>query len=133
MARIVNVLTRTKVPVFSGAVISEWSENGVNFTQVEKSDGGYAIISDKLYVVENDTSKPVIDDPKGLPVQLPVAPVLKSKERLSDEDIERVLSKVGDVSLTALKSIGLKSSELYPLMIRINTALKSAMTHRKAK
>ena len=55
----------------------------------------------------------------------------KSRETLSDEDVERVISKVSDVALAALKSIGLKSGEIYPLMININTALKNAMTPKK--
>ena len=53
----------------------------------------------------------------------------KPKSTLSDDETERVLNKVADAALTALKGAGLKSSALYPLMIKINTALKSALTN----
>ena len=60
----------------------------------------------------------------------PMAPLTppKPKGSLSEDDVERLLMKVGETALTGLKSMGLKSGAIYPLMIKINAALKAALS-----
>jgi hypothetical protein len=52
----------------------------------------------------------------------------KPKSSLGEDDVERLLMKVGETALAGLKSMGLKSGAIYPLMIKINAALKAALS-----
>ena len=70
-------------------------------------------------------------EPMGPPQAVPpltMAPP-KKKNKLSDDDVERLLMKVGETALNGLKSMGLKSGAIYPLMIKINTAFKAALSN----
>lgn len=133
----VKISTKLNVPMFTGVIISEWSEDGVSCYEVEKPDGKIVVLSERYYNLqeadEPTASEPMATDPTA--VGVPAVPVLppkpKSKESLTDDDIERVLSKVSDVSLTTLKSMGLKSGQLYPLMIKINDALRATLSTKK--
>ena len=142
----VKVKTKMNKPVCVGVIVSEWSEDGHKQVQVQTKDGLTEVFSDRYYVVEVDkeaqpADQAQVEPPQAEPSQMidpnqgmmqPMVKVKpKSRETLSDEDVERVISKVSDVALAALKSIGLKSGEIYPLMINITTALKSAMTPKK--
>jgi hypothetical protein len=52
----------------------------------------------------------------------------KPKSSLSDDDVERLLMKVGETALSGLKGMGLKSGAIYPMMIKLNAAVKSALS-----
>ena len=132
----VKVLTKLNVPIFTGVIIRELSEDGISCFQVELPNGKNVILSERYYnfVESNESVASPVDKSSGVPAgELVPAPPPKPKykESLSDEDVERVLSKVSDVSLTTLKSIGLKSGQLYPLMIKINDSLKATLSQKK--
>lgn len=52
----------------------------------------------------------------------------KPKSNLSDDDVERLLMKVGETALNGLKGMGLKSGAIYPMMIKLNAAIKAALS-----
>lgn len=151
----VNVKTKLSAPLFDGVVVNEWiDESGFSCVQIRKDDDSLTVVSERYYDIE--LSEDLMGEQENVPPkdQAPVEPTApvgavpaggmgavapmpvakaKSKETLSSEDIERVITKVSDVSLTTLKSIGLKSGELYPLMIKINDALRATLSHKKEK
>jgi hypothetical protein len=137
----VKVSTRYGRHVSSGIVESVsmiYADRGYVFL----SDGfpSGAVYDSDLYVFEaedapvdapddttepDDTDSAPDSDAAAEPSAPPAAP--KSKSKLTDDDAERLLMKIGDTALNGLKSMGLKSGAIYPLMIKINTALKAAL------
>tara|TARA_Y100000310_G_C20496658_1_gene721883 strand:- start:509 stop:955 length:447 start_codon:yes stop_codon:yes gene_type:complete len=142
---LVKLYTKTKRLVGTGVLLSEWTDGAYGHFHIQTEDGQEVSLSNRYYsIVETDidpntqdasdaSDAPVTDGDKvgeldpGANIQ-PAPSRPKSKDKLSDEDIERIVSKISDVSLVSLKSIGLKSGELYPLMIKINSAIKMALT-----
>lgn len=65
-------------------------------------------------------------DPDAMMMAMPKPP--KPKSNLSDDDVERLLMKIGETALSGLKGMGLKSGAIYPMMIKLNAAVKSALS-----
>jgi len=135
----VTVETKKGNVVFDGFVIKDWLEDGSSCLLVKNTLGEHKVVSDRYYnIVESEDDAK--DIPSGMPQQATSTPVpapmpakATPKETLNDGDIERVISKVSDVTLSTLKSIGLKSGELYPIMIKINDALRVTLSQQKGK
>ena len=132
----VTVETKKGNVVFDGFIIKDWLEDGSSCLLVKNALGEHKVVSERYYnIVESEDDAK--DVPSGMSQQATSAPVppmpvkAKPKETLNDGDIERVISKVSDVTLSTLKSIGLKSGELYPIMIKINDALRVTLSQQK--
>lgn len=140
----ISVFLKGGEPLASGVVHSDSGR----FVQIEcceaidsrYNEGSVKVLDKRYYdlslVEAGDSEAPVGADAStgdemgmGQDDGAPSAPVAPSpKDKMSEDDVERLLTKIGDTALAGLKGMGLKSGAIYPLMIKINTALKAAIS-----
>lgn len=146
---VIEPCTRVRVKTKTGTLIAEGdvSFDDGRFASVLVGSADIGVVYDRrFFVIEAEEPAPqqsiggddaaVIsaptqgEDPGGEPVEpAPLAPP-RPKNNLNDDDVERLLTRLGDTALAGLKGIGLKSGAIYPLMIKINDAIKAALSSK---
>lgn len=140
-----NECTRVRVTTKTGTLITEGSvilDDG-RYVSVAVGLNKEAVYDRRYYAIEavepasdqseeggTDSVNVAVNgkDPGITPVEPPAMQPLKPKSKLNDDDVERLLARLGDAALAGLKGMGLKSGAIYPLMIKLNDAIKASLS-----